>query len=288
MPRQHSRRRRRSLGGPLYSLITTLVVVICVSAALTMFFRVRNLEITGLHRYTEEQIQEAAGVEYGDNLFFMDKYAMKDEILRQLPYVESLRINRTYPDTLRIAVVECQHPMGIEQDGTVWLISAAGKIVDRIPAEAASGSTGETDAEGPDAETADNAEGETADSAPNTAAAESYGKITGCRLLAPAVGVRIALATENAFYQQSLLDLLAALEGTGMLEETDAIRMEDPAALCLDYAGRFTVKLRYDADFLWKLRTLEAYLASERIQDNMTGTFDMTKDDKNYFQQDVR
>ena len=95
MPRQHSRRRRRSLGGPLYSLITTLVVVICVSAALTMFFRVRNLEITGLHRYTEEQIQEAAGVEYGDNLFFMDKYAMKDEILRQLPYVESLRINRT-------------------------------------------------------------------------------------------------------------------------------------------------------------------------------------------------
>ena len=305
MPRHHSRRRRRSLGGPLYSVITTLVVVVCVSAALTMFFRVRNLEITGLHRYTEEQVQRAAGVERGDNLFFLDKYAMADEILRQLPYIESLHISRTYPDTLRIAAVECVHPMGIEQDGTLWLISATGKIVDRVgnggasDGEAEAGTEAGAAADGVGAEVAavgtepgtdaaaepGGTEGGTAESGGTP---ESWGRITGCRLLAPAVGSRIALATEDVFYQQSLLDLLAALEGTGMLEGTDGIRMEDPAVLFLDYGGRFTVKLRYDADFPWKLRTLGAYLASERIQENMTGTFDMTKDDKNYFQQDVR
>lgn len=352
MPRQHSRRRRRGLGGPLYSLITTVVLVVCVSVALTMFFRVRTLRVTGLHRYTEEQVRQAAGVEYGDNLFFLDKYAMKDDILRQLPYIESLHISRGYPDTLRIAVTECVHPMALYQDGTTWFISATGKIVDsaegdvtaegaaRYPESTASGGAAEAAAQTVPADGAAQnvdfpaetaaqnidfpADG-TAQTVPADGAAQNvdfpagdaegtgttgggtasedtggaetdtedtevfgWGVITGCRLLAPAVGERIALATEDVSRQDSLLDLLAALDSAGMLSQADAIRMENPDFLYLDYAGRFTVKLRSGANFPWKLKTLAAYLASGRIQDNMSGTFDMSEDDKNYFQQDVR
>ena len=305
MPRQHSRRRRRGLGGPLYRLLTTVTAIACISAALTMFFRVRNLSVTGLNRYTEEQIRTAAGVEYGDNLFFLDKYAMKDDILRQLPYIESLRINRGYPDTLKIAVVECGHPMAVIQDGATWLISSTGKIVDQIAENPEGGADGEAAdpaegvaAGGPEEGAADETagasgtagepgeSGETGDGTGN-AVPESWGIITGCRLLAPAVGSRIALADEDISRQESLLNLLAALESTGIIDGIEAIHMEDEDVLLLEYEDRFTIKLLYDADFLWKLRTLSAYIGSDRIQDNMTGTFDMTNDDKNFFQQDT-
>jgi len=47
----------------------------------------------------------------------------------------------------------------------------------------------------------------------------------------------------------------------------------------MDYAGRFTVELPYEADYGYKLRFLQEVLAQEEIQDNMTGTFVMTRDD---------
>ena len=251
--REHSyRRRRRDGAGPLYHLLTTLVVTVSVAAALTMFFRARNIEITGLERYTEEQVLSAAGIEYGDNLFFLNKYAMRDAIMDALPYVEELRINRGYPDRLIIRVRECGRPMAMVQDGYVWLISGAGKVVDRV---AASG-TG------------------------------SYGVITGCKLLAPEVGARIILTEDTADRQDSLLRLLSALDKADMLRQTDSIHMEDQTVLTLEYAGRFRVRLLYDADFDRKLGYLAAFVDSASIQDNMTGVFDLTKDDRNFFQPD--
>ena len=48
----------------------------------------------------------------------------------------------------------------------------------------------------------------------------------------------------------------------------------------MDYGGRFTVQLTYDADYARKIRTLRMILdESGAIQDNMTGTFDMRSED---------
>ena len=108
-------------------------------------------------------------------------------------------------------------------------------------------------------------------------------------LLAPSVGTRIALATEFADQQESLLSLLAALEDAGMLDEVDGIRLDDPACIAMDYAGRFAVEMLYGDDYAYKLKMLNAALDSGRIQDNMTGTFDMRREDgRTYFIQDTR
>ena len=54
--------------------------------------------------------------------------------------------------------------------------------------------------------------------------------------------------------------------------------------------GRFSVELNYDADFAYKLRTLDAILASGKIQENMTGTFNMRGEDgkTNFIQNSVK
>ena len=253
--RRKSNRRRRGHFGVLYKLLSVLVICGAIIAALTLFFRVDTVVVTGQQRYTEQQVREAAGVETGDNLYLLNKNTVANNIVTALPYIEHIRINRKLPDTLLIEVKECGTALAVIQDGYAWYVSPGGKIVEQREAGAAT----------------------------------DCGIISGCTLLAPSVGTRIALATEYASQQSSLLDLLAALESAGMLDEVDGIRLDDPACIAMDYAGRFTVEMLYGDDYAYKLKALNAALDSGKIQDNMTGTFDMRREDgRTYFIQDER
>jgi cell division protein FtsQ len=225
-------------------------------AALTLFFRVNTVAVTGEQRYTEEEIVAATGIETGDNLFLLNKREVDSRIKKALPYVEDTRINKKLPDTLVVEIVkECATPLAVVQDGSAWLLSARGKIVEQRD------------------------EADVGDCA----------QISGCQLLAPSVGTQIALATDYASQQQSLLDLLKALEDAGMLEQVDGIRLDDLSVLEMDYAQRFTVKLPYGADYAQKLKVLQLAIDSDYVQDNMTGTFDMTRDDgRVYLDQSTR
>lgn len=253
--RRNSKRRRRGSFRFLYKLLSMLIICGAVIAALILFFRVDLVMISGQQRYTEEQIREATGIEPGANMFLLNKYDVAGSIVEKLPYVEEIRIQRKLPDTLVIEVKECDTPMVIVQDGYAWITSPHGKIIEQAdPSEAA-----------------------------------QYGVISGCTLLAPSVGTPIALATEYATQQESLLDLLKALEKADMLADVDGIRLDDLSAIRMDYLGRFTVKMPYGADYEMKLKILRMAIDSEKVQDNMTGTFDMMrKDGRTYLDQSRR
>lgn len=253
--RNYNHRRRRGSFGFLYKLLSMLVICGAIIAALTLFFKVDSVSISGQERYSAEKIRDASGVVSGDNLILLDKYEIVNQIIKELPYIENIRITRKLPSTLVIEVEECGEPLVIAQGGSAWLFSTKGKIVEHVSEEVA----------------------------------ERYLPVSGCELLAPAVGTRIAFAVEQEERLESLLALIAVLEETGMLEQTDAIRLDDPESLYMDYAGRFTVKLPYGADYAYKMKALRAALADDKIQDNMTGTFDMQLDESRiFFQQNVR
>lgn len=240
--RKHTKRRRgRGSFGFLYKLLSVLVICGAIIAAMTLFFRVRDIAVTGQKRYTAEEIQEASGVEPGSNMYLLNKYDVVRAITRKLPYIEDIRISRKLPDTLLIEVRESGRPFALVQDGSAWLVSGSGKIVEQLP------------------------EGE----------AGQYGLISGCQLLAPSVGSSLALATEYASQQASLLSLLKALEDAGLTENVDGIRLDDLSDLKMDYIGRFTVRMPYGADYGWELEKLTATLENEAIQSNMTGTIDL-------------
>ena len=121
------------------------------------------------------------------------------------------------------------------------------------------------------------------------AAAADFGIISGCQLLSPSVGTKIALATDYSSQQESLLNLLSALAGAGMMEQVDGIRLDDLSMIRMDYDGRFTVEMPYGADYSQKMTILTMALESDYVQDNMTGTFDMMREDgKTYLEQNVR
>lgn len=260
--RRNSNRRRRGSFGFLYRLLSTLVICAAIVGALTLFFRVDTVVITGQKRYTEEELRNTTGIQTGDNLYLLlNKKEVVDRMMKGLPYLKSVRINRKLPDTLLIEVEECATPLAVVQESSAWLVSPGDetggklKIVEQVEVNAA----------------------------------KDYGIIDGCTLLAPSVGGQLALATEYAGQQASLQALLFALEKQGVLERVDGVHLGDPSVLTVDYDERFTVKLPYGADYNLKIKNLLMALGTGAIQDNMTGTFDMRGDDgKINFIQNVR
>ena len=251
------RRRRRGSSGFLYKLLSVLVICGCLVAALTLFFRVDTIVVTGQSRYTTQEIQETSGIQQGDNLLLLNKYNASGSIAQQLPYIEEIRIHKELPDTLRIEVRECETPVAVVQDGFTWLISSSGKgkIVDQLDASAAG----------------------------------DYAQVTGCTLLAPSIGSEVVLGSEFSLQQESLLGLLSALDEEGMLPNLDSISLEDLSVIRMGYLDRFTVKLPYGADYASKMRILKLAIESDYVQDNMTGTFDMTREDgRVYLDQSTR
>ena len=243
--RNSSRRRRRGSSGFLYKLLSMLAICAVIIVALTLFFRVETIVVTGTERYTAEEVIQASGVETGDNLFLLNKPTVNQRIRDALPYVERVkRINRKLPDTLLIEVEECGTPLAVVQDGSAWLVSPLGKIVEQLPA----------------------------------GQAEGYAVIDGCQLLTPTVGTKIALATEYNAKEESLLDLLTALEEAGLLDQAEAIHLEDPAVLSMEYAGRFLVEMPNQADYPRKLQALTQ--AVEQLETNQTGTIQLLREDR--------
>lgn len=245
MARRHGRGRRGRRFGVLYKLLTLVVVCAAAVLALTLFFKVESVEVTGNSRYSAQEIQDACGVSLGDNLYLLSKPDMVQRLHQQLPYIDEVRVTRRLPNTLCIQVTEFSTVYAVEQEGTVWLLTSGGKIV-------------ETAAERGDVPLID-----------------------GCELLAPSLSGDVSFALELQNRQESLFALLTALESAELTGDVRAIHLGDPTVLTMDYTERFSVEMPYSADYPRLLRYLT--LVIEELETNLTGVIDLTRDGEPHF-----
>lgn len=244
---RYNRKRRRGGFSFIYKLLTFVVICAAIAVALTLFFKVEDITVTGNARYTEETIIAASGIEYEDNMFLMNKYNASDAITSALPYIETVQIRRALPDGLIIAVTECSAPAAITHNGKAWLLSTQCKVVDSKPASAAS----------------------------------QYAQVVGITLTDAAVGLPITADEASAASEELLRQLLPLLTDKNMLSDVQKIDFSDESLLTLRYLDRFDVTLRRDADLNYKLNYLLAVV--ERLEVNEKGRIDMTQEDKASF-----
>lgn len=245
--RRYNRKRRRGSFAFLYKLLAFVLICGAIGLALAMFFKIEDIEISGSSRYTNQQITAAAEVRVGDNLFFLNKYDAAARIRRQLPYVETVQFRRVLPNKLVVQVTECQDPVAIKQDGTVYLLCDRGNIVDTVSA----------------------------------AKWSQYIQIEGLTLLDPQVGAEARAAATQQSVLERLLTILTLLDDKGMLHQVQVIDLSDAARITIRYADRFDVQFLWDADFDYKLDYLAAVV--DKLEDNEKGTIDMTQEGKASF-----
>lgn len=124
--RQRRIRKRRMIIG--FSLFLVLLAVVGIILSLTVLFPIKNITAKGSERYTAEQIISSSGITLGDNLFVS---SFKTNGLREkLPYIESVKIKRTLPDSITITVKDALPYACYYGDGAYCTVSRSGYVLE--------------------------------------------------------------------------------------------------------------------------------------------------------------
>ena len=131
-----------NLNQMLMKILIVVAVVVAITLGISVFFKVEKVMVYGNKAYSAWTVQEAGGVETGTNLLSLNNTRACGKIMAALPYVENVRIGIKLPDTVNIYVEEIDVAYAIQtQDGTNWLMTSGGKVVEQIDSGTAKGYT---------------------------------------------------------------------------------------------------------------------------------------------------
>ena len=199
------RARRRGFSGPLMFV----VVIVAVIFAMSVFFRVSDIQVEGNVHYTDEEIIRAFEIEEGDNLFFFDRIAAAARAYSKLPYIEEVAVERKLPNRVLITVEESTALAYLELGDEQWTMDHSCKILGKA------------------------AEGEL----------EQLVPIVGIDPGTLLIGER--LTTHDA--DEAEVDYLAAvlwqIQERGLAGETSQVDFSNPDSPRFSYGGKYTVVL---------------------------------------------
>lgn len=126
----------------LLQLAIVMAVVLAITLGLSVFFKVDKVMVYGNEAYSAWTIQEASGIEQGEKLLSFGRIRASAKIKAALPYVDTVRIGINLPNTVNIYITEFDVVYAIQsQNGTWWLMTSDGKVVEQSDAGTASGYT---------------------------------------------------------------------------------------------------------------------------------------------------
>ena len=89
-------------------------------------FSLKSIEVSSAKHLTRDEILGLAGVEPGKDLLRMNLKRMGEHIL-QNPWVETVRINRYFPDAVSIVITE-REPIAIVNMGFIYYLDKKGNV----------------------------------------------------------------------------------------------------------------------------------------------------------------
>lgn len=122
-----------NLNQMLMKILIVVAVVVAFTLGISVFFKVEKVVVYGNKAYSAWTVQEAGGIELDTNLLSLNNTRACGKIKAALPYVDSVRIGIKLPDTVNIYVEEIDIAYAITtKDGTNWLMTSGGKVVEQI------------------------------------------------------------------------------------------------------------------------------------------------------------
>lgn len=244
----------------LLRLVTVLAIVIAVVLAMSVFFKVENIEVLGVNKYSEWDISQTSGIREGDHLMSFGIAGAAAKV-QSLPYVKDVRIGIRLPNTVVISVKEVEVTYAIKaQDESWWLISSAGQIVEKA----------------------------------EEGGQEKHTKILGVHVLNPAIGQNaVALETQQPVVDEAgntipvtvtaaqhlsiALDITEYLENNGIIGKAASIDVNDLADVQLWYGTQYQVKLGDTGELSYKISCVKS--AVEQLDAYQSGVLDVSFSD---------
>lgn len=252
----------------LLQLTVVIAVVLAVVIGLSVFFKVDRVVVYGNKAYSAWTVQEASGIEGGENLLSFGRTRACGKIITALPYVKNVRIGINLPDTVNIYIEEFDVSYAVEStDGIWWLMTSNGKITEQIDKFAAGSYTKITGIQldnpsvGSQAKAKENLVQE-------DVPAETGDPLAGTEATAPVITV-----TANDRLQAALL-ILESLELNDIVGEVSSVNVTSLFNLELMYGQRYQVKLGDTSQMDYKISMMKKSVA--QLNDYQTGILDVS------------
>ena len=110
-----------------------VIVAGCMALLLTPIFSVDTITVTGNKTIASEDIVRGSGIVRGSNIFSVSLSAVQDRI-SCMSGIDSVKVRRSLPSTIRITVIEGNPIVYIEDQGNLVGLTADGKVVEVISA----------------------------------------------------------------------------------------------------------------------------------------------------------
>lgn len=239
----HRPSRRQPNNGTLSKFLVMLAVVAAVILGITIFFRVRDVEVQGNSIYSAAQISQASGVEAGDNLLLVNRAAVAGKIEAVLPFVQDVSVGLILPDTIVVKVVESQLACRVTaESGGVWYINPQGRVL---------GSS------------VDGFAGQLVD-------------LQGFTLASPEAGKQAEASEGMETALEAALTVVREMDGTGLMEQVTIVDTEKPYDIELFCAEQYQILLGGTDELDYKIQYLQVVL--DGLDPYQTGTIDLTFD----------
>jgi cell division protein FtsQ len=243
---RHARRKGRFQ--LLYGAVSKVVMAVAVVAGTLVFFRVDTVAVSGNERYTEQEIVSASRIQNGDNLFLLNKYTVQASLVKNLPYVGEVSIQRDLPGTIEIQVEERLPVAAIRISNGYWYIDSDGRLLEMREEN------------------------------------QVLIEITGISLLSPVGGETLTVDSSQDLRARALVDLLAALEKADILDNASTIDLSEGSSLTMNYTDKYRVKIPYGADYDYKIRAMEGIVDAQAADNDVrSGLIDLTMDNEWHF-----
>lgn len=239
-------------------LLTVAAVVLAIFLGLSIFFRVGQVKVSGNSKYDAWTIRDASGIRDGESLLSFGKAKAAGRITQALPYVKSVRIGITLPDTVNIYIEELEVVYAAQDTSdNWWLLTADGRIVEKTTQTEASRMT----------------------------------QMKGFALLAPKVGQQavakevepgtttpdgeeVIVTITNSERLKTALDIITQLERNGILGEVASVDVENMGDIELWYGSQYQVKLGQAGQLDQKIAAMKQ--AISQMGSHQSGVLDVT------------
>ena len=126
---RNKRNRRKKL--IFRSVAGAIFLVVGVIVALSLFFNINKIVVSGDAVYSHETVVKASGVSEGDNLIFLSKSKLNEKLSSELAYIGSVTVKRRLPSTLELVIKKTDAKLGIAMNGYFTLLDENGKVLEK-------------------------------------------------------------------------------------------------------------------------------------------------------------
>ena len=126
---REKKRHKRGSNIVYYVILTLLAVITFSILSVTVLFNTEQIIVEGESEYSDEQIIAASGLAGDENLVKLNTSGIPEKILDKLVSLDSVRVDKVFPDTIKITVTPAVPMASFIYGGKSYVISHIGRVI---------------------------------------------------------------------------------------------------------------------------------------------------------------